>query len=67
MDVSRGPHGQRVVVSRVPDHPVVVSTGRHAGYVERPVTLRGRAMMQRTYVLNNRAFTRVYGGTTSTA
>lgn len=60
MDITRGPRGQRVIVSHLPDHRIIVCTGRRTGYVERPVFARGHALIERTYVANNHTFTRVY-------
>jgi hypothetical protein len=54
-------HGQRTVVLRRPDNSVVVSTGPHSGYVQRPVVAsNGKKLLQRTYVVNNTRVTRVY-------
>ena len=61
IDVRTGAHGERTVVWRRPDRSLLVRTGRHIGYLQRPVTLPGdRQIIQRTYVVNGVTFTRVY-------
>ena len=60
MDIARGPHGQRTIVSERPDHGRLVSTGLHRGYFERPVNYHGHDYYQRTYVHGGHRFTRDY-------
>lgn len=60
LDVTHGAQGQSVVVARLPDRRVVVSTSRHSGYVERATTLHGHDVIQRTYVANGHVYARVY-------
>jgi len=48
--VMHGPHGERTIIHRLPDNRVVVSAGRHFGYVQRTVAFRGTEFVQRTYV-----------------
>lgn len=60
LDVSRGPHGARMVVMHRPDHTVVVSMGLHGGYVQRPVMWHGQAVVQRTYVSGGHVVTHLY-------
>jgi len=61
VDVHTGPHGERTVVWRRPDQSVLVRTGRHLGYLEKPVTLPdNRRVIQRTYVTNGVVFTRTF-------
>lgn len=63
LDCQRGAQGQRVVMSRLPDHQIVLSTGRHLGYVERHLPFRnGQNVFQRTYVTNGMVASRVYFG-----
>jgi hypothetical protein len=60
MDIARGPHGQRTIVSERPDHGRLVSTGSHRGYLEHPVNYHGHDYSQRTYVHGDHRFTREY-------
>ena len=61
MQITHGLHGDRRIVTERPDHSRVVSVGLHQGYVERPYLARGgRTYVQRTYVINNVTYTRVY-------
>lgn len=48
-DINHGPHGERMIVSRRPGGVVVVSAGRHFGYVERPVMFHGNTYLRREY------------------
>ena len=60
MDIARGPHGQRSIVSERPDHGRLVSTGKNRGYIEHPVSYHGHDYTQRTYVHGDHRFTREY-------
>jgi hypothetical protein len=62
MDIARGPHGQRTIMSERPDHSRLVSHGPHNGYRERPVNYHGHDFHQRTYVHGGHTFNRVYSG-----
>ena len=63
MDVYRGAHGQRTIISRRADGSKVVSTGPHSGYVERSVVANNRTYIQRTTVVNQRAYTSTFVAT----
>jgi hypothetical protein len=65
--ISRGPGGVRQVMKPLPGGGRVMSTGPHRGFVEHryvpPRGMRvppGRVYVQRTYVINNVHYTRVY-------
>jgi hypothetical protein len=61
MQINHGLRGERQIVTVRPDHSRLVSMGPHRGYVERPYIVRGgRTYIQRTYVVNNVTYTRVY-------
>ena len=61
MQIDHGLRGDRRIVWERPDHSRVVSVGLHRGYVERPYIARGgRTYIQRTYVINQVTYTRVY-------
>jgi hypothetical protein len=60
MDIHRGAHGQRTIISRRADGSKVVSTGRHSGYVERSMVMNNRTYVQRTTIINHRVFTRTF-------
>jgi hypothetical protein len=53
-------HGERHIVTERPDKSVLVSTGLHRGYLQRPIVAHNRPYVQRTYVVNNVTYTRVY-------
>lgn len=59
MDIHRGPHGERRIVSRR-GNTTLVTTGRHSGYVERRIVVNNRTYTQRTVVLNGRVYTHTY-------
>jgi hypothetical protein len=59
VDIARGPRGQRTIVSERPGGRLV-STGKHSGYLERPISYHGHNFYQRTYVHGNQRFTRDY-------
>jgi len=52
--------GERHIVTERPDKSVLVSTGPHRGYLQRPVVVDNRSYVQRTYIVNNVTYTRVY-------
>jgi hypothetical protein len=61
MDVQTGPRGERTIVVRRSDQSVLVRTGPHSGYLERPVTLPDkRQIVMRTYVRKGAVFTQTY-------
>ena len=60
IDINRGPHGQRIVVTPRPDHSLLVSTGRNSGYLQRIVVHNRNTYIQRTYVSGNLRVSRVY-------
>jgi hypothetical protein len=59
MDIHRGPHGERRIVSHR-GNTTLVTTGRHSGYVERTVVINNRTYTQRTVVLNGRVYSHTY-------
>jgi hypothetical protein len=50
LNITRGPHGQRTIVTERADHSRLVSMGPHAGYLQRTVVRGGHSYIQRTYV-----------------
>ena len=61
MQITHGLRGERQIVTVRPDNTRVVSMGMHRGYVERPYLERGgRTYVQRTYIVNNVTYVRVY-------
>jgi len=60
LEIARGPHGQRTIISERPGHGRLVSTGAHRGYFEHPVNYHGHDFYQRTYVHGDHRFTREY-------
>jgi hypothetical protein len=60
MDITRGPRGQRTIITQRANHSVLVSTGRHAGYLQRAVYHGGHNYIQRTYVSGHLRFSRLY-------
>jgi hypothetical protein len=61
MQINHGLRGERRVETVRPDHSRVVSVGPRRGYVERPYIVRGgRTYVQRTYIVNNVTYVRVY-------
>jgi hypothetical protein len=61
MDIARGPHGQRAIISQRPGGKLV-STGKNRGYFEHPVSYHGHNYTQRSYVRGDHHFTRDYVG-----
>jgi hypothetical protein len=61
-EISRGPRGERRVVTVRADRSRVVTIGRRGGYVERPFDRGGRPYVGRTYVIGGHSFVRVYRG-----
>jgi hypothetical protein len=64
LDIRRGIHGERTVVTRRPDHSVLVSTGAHRGYLERTVVSGNRTYTARTYYAGGASYTRLYSSYT---
>ena len=64
MDIVRGPHNERRIVTVRPDNSVLVSTGPHSGYLQRTVVRNNQPVIQRTYVEKNVSYTRVYSSYT---
>ena len=61
MEINHGLRGDRRIVTVRADRSRVVSMGPRRGYVERPYMARGgRTYVQRTYVVNQVTYTRVY-------
>jgi hypothetical protein len=60
MDIARTVHGQRTVVLRRPDHSLLVSTGATSGYLQRTVNRNGKTLIQRSYVIGNVHYARLY-------
>lgn len=58
--INRGVQGTRRFESDLPDGVRLVGMGAHHGYVEQPLRRNGRGYVQRTYVVNQRTYTRVY-------
>jgi hypothetical protein len=61
LEARREEHGGWHVIARRPDHSILVSTGFHRGYLERPVFLHDRPFLRSTYVAGNHVSVRVYG------
>ncbi len=53
-------YGGRTVIVNRPNNTVIVAHPGGSGYVQRPFAVGGRPYMQRTYVVNNVRYTRVY-------
>jgi len=64
LDITRGVHGERRIMTVRPDKSVLVATGPHHGYLQRTVTWHNRTFYQRTYVMNRVTYTRVYNSYT---
>jgi len=60
MEIVHGAGSSRVIRAEAADHARVVSTGKRYGYVERPVTWKGRDYVYRSYVAHDLTYTRVY-------
>jgi hypothetical protein len=60
MDIHRAPNGQRTVLVRRPDHSLLVSTGRHSGYLEQSVAFHGHSYIQRSYAYGGYHYNRYY-------
>jgi hypothetical protein len=60
LEVRRGTHGERSVISHGANNATLVSTGRHSGYMEHNVAVGNRTYLQRTTVINQRIVTRNY-------
>jgi hypothetical protein len=64
LEVRRGTHGERTIISHNADNSKLVNTGRRSGYVERNVTIENRTYIQRTTVINQQIVTRNYAAFT---
>jgi hypothetical protein len=64
MEINRGQHNERSIMTVRPDKSVLVSTGPHRGYLQRTVVHNKKTLIKRTYVENNTAYTRVYSNYT---
>jgi len=62
LSVTRSFNGSRTIVSAGPNNSRLVSTGRHAGYVESNVVVGGRPYIERTTIINQRIVTTRYVG-----
>ena len=56
LDISRGSHGQRTIVSQRADGTKLVSLGGHNGYVEHNVVVNNQTYIQRTMIVNRHAY-----------
>jgi hypothetical protein len=60
MEIDHSVHGQRRVVTTQPNGGRVVSFGPGRGFVERPIVRNGKPYAQRTYLVNQLTYTRLY-------
>jgi hypothetical protein len=60
IDIRHAANGAKTIVTRRPDRSIIVSTGRHSGYLERTVNIGNRTVTQRTFVMGNQTYQRVY-------
>lgn len=60
MDIQHGVHGERTIVSRLPDKSILVSTGPHNGYLERNIVVANRTYISRTYVVGGITQNRIF-------
>ncbi len=60
IDITRGRHGQRTIVTVRPDHSTLVSMGPHTGYLQRTIVRGGESYIQRTYVSGGLRYSRLY-------
>jgi hypothetical protein len=58
--IYRGPHGIRTVIDRRADKSILVTTGRHSGYLEDSFTSGSVTYTRRTVVAGQRVMTRAY-------
>jgi hypothetical protein len=61
-DIARGVHGERVVTARRPDRRIMVSTAPGRGFIERPIIIGGRPIIQQTHVSSGRLVLRSFAG-----
>jgi hypothetical protein len=61
LTIHHSANGARRIESLHSDGTKVVSTGRNRGFVEHSFTHGGRPFVARTYLVNGRAYARVYG------
>ena len=64
LDIRTAPRGQRVITSRRPDNTILVRTGPHSGYLQRPAKANGRAVTERIYLSGTNTYRSIYVGTT---
>lgn len=60
MTISRGPRGERTIVTMGSDHSRLVSTGKNSAFAERHFSRGGHDFVQRSYYVNGQAYARVY-------
>ena len=60
MEVNRGPHNERSIVTVRPDKSLLVSTGPHSGYLQRTFVHNNQTFVHRSYVDNNIIHRRFY-------
>jgi hypothetical protein len=60
MEINRGQHNERSIVTHRADKSVLVSTGPQMGYLQRAVVRNNKTFIHRTYVENNSTYTRAY-------
>jgi hypothetical protein len=60
MQIDRGLQGDRRIVTTRPDGSLLVGTGSRRGYLQRTFVRNNTAFIQRTYVVNQVTYTRVY-------
>lgn len=60
MTITHGPTGIRHVAAIKADRTMIVSDGLGRGYVQHPFSVGNRQFVQRTYVVHNLTYTRVY-------
>lgn len=61
IEIQRGPHNERKIITVRPDKSMLVSTGPRSGYLQTTVVRGDKIYMQRTYAEYNSSYTRVYG------
>jgi hypothetical protein len=60
LDIYHGPHGVRTIVQYRPDQSILVSTGRHSGYLEDTIHQNGQSFTRRSYVSGKTVATHIY-------
>ena len=61
LQIKRGAHSERSIVTVRPDKSLLISTGPRSGYLQRSVVLNHKSFVQRSFVFEDRSYTRVYG------